>query len=149
MKKTVSYLCLSFWLALLLLARNVSADDQLANNPFEKDVLSVQNQGYVVFMFKGIWGAFDYFRFGDGSDFTLGSEVRNGTGDYVSIDNVYFNAQFSGTSNGEEFSYTLSGLNLWGIAIWGGGEYIKGSTSQPIVFSGINSFLYSPFAQEP
>jgi len=149
MSKSVRHLFLFTLLALLLLTNNVCANSESAGHPLDNGVLSVAGQGYVVLIFKGFFGVADYFSFGEDNTFTLGSEVRSGSGDYVIINNSYFSAQYSGTKGGENFSYAFNGLNFWGFCIWGEGEYTIGSTTEQLTFSGITSFLFAPFSEEP
>lgn len=132
-------------LLMLLVAPDVSANPESSNHPLKRNTLSVQGQGFVVIIVKDLFGTFDYFSFGEDDQFILGSQLRNGSGDYVMLDDIFFNAQFSGTSNGEDFSYTFNGFNLWGITISGDGEYIRGPGAEPekLSFTGFTGVFFS------
>lgn len=134
-----------FALLMLLVAPDVSANPESSNHPLKRDTLSVQGQGFVVIIVKDLFGTFDLFSFGEDDQFILGSQVRNGSGDYVVLDDIFFNAQFSGTSNGEDFSYSFNGFNIWGITISGYGEYTRGSNTEPekLSFTGFASVFFS------
>ena len=137
------------FLAMILISLGVSAHAEQSVQPFEATPSSIQGQGYIVIIVKDLFGAYDFFKFGENDQFILGSQMRNGTGTYVALDNVYFNAQFSGTANGEAFTYNFYGFNYWGLILLGDGEYIQGSEVKELSFSGINGFLFAPWFGEP
>jgi hypothetical protein len=128
---------------------NVYADSELYH-PLERDMLSVQGNGYVVTIIKGLFGTIDYFSFGEDDQFILASEWRYGSGDYLLLDDIYFNAQFSGTSNEEDFSYSFHGFSLWGLFIIGSGEHTHGSNTEPeeLTFMGTSSLLFSSLEEQ-
>ncbi len=106
---------------------------------------SIQGQGFIVIIVKDLFGQHDYFKFGENDQFILGSQMRNGTGTYLALDEVYFNAQFTGILRGEAFTYNFYGFNYWGIIILGEGEYTHGSETKDISFSGINGSFFTPW----
>lgn len=144
MEKVPRYLHISA-LLMLLIAHNVSANPESSDHPLKRDTFSIQGQGYVVIIVKGLLGTPDYFSFGEDDQFILGSQLRNGSGNYLMLDDIFFNAKFSGTSNGEDFSYSFHGFNLWGIFILGSGEYNLGLNTEPekLTFTGITSAFFS------